>query len=655
MRPFLAALIGLIIASTSLARADERPGEPDHVHKTHAIAMHGEPKYGPDFTHFDYVNPDAPKGGTMRHGVRGTFDSFNAYIPKGNPGAGWAAEHLLVSSGDEPFTEYGLIAETMEWLEDRSWVIFTLRPEARWHDGQPITVDDVIWSFETLKTKGHPFYRFYYGSVASAEQVGARRVKFSFSETGNRELPLIVGQLPVLAKHYWEAEGQDFEKTTLDPPLTSGPYKVVEFEAGRYIEVERVADYWGKDLAVNRGQNNLDRIRYDYFRDDTVIRLALKSGDIDYRNENQAKAWAVDYDVPPVRDGWLKKIEVPHQRPTGMQAFVFNTRRTKFQDRLLRRALTFAFDFEWTNRNIFFDQYTRTESYFSNSELAATGPPEGEELEILERYRGQIPEEVFTTPYWAPSTDGMGWPRENLERAFELFAEAGWVVEDMILVNAETKQPLAFEILLVSQAFERIMLPLVRNLKRLGVDARVRLVDQSQYINRLREFDFDMLIRSWGESESPGNEQRSYWGSEAADSNASRNYAGIKNSVVDELIELLIIAPTRESLVARTRALDRVLLWGHYMIPNWHLRKQRILYWDKFSRPERPARFGTSTDLWWFDPAKAARLEARRRTEAPTAEAEGGGPGLTVTLALLAGLLLAGYFVFRRSLDRPQA
>jgi microcin C transport system substrate-binding protein len=625
------------------------------VHKSHAIAMHGEPKYGPDFTHFDYVNPNAPKGGTMRLGVRGTFDSFNAFIPKGNAFGPWSAESLLVSSGDEPFTKYGLIAETVEWPEDRSWVIFTLRPEARWHDGKPITVEDVIWSFETLKTKGHPGYRFYYGSVASAEQVGERRVKFTFSEKGNLELPLIVGELSILPKHYWEAEDRDFAKTAPEPPLTSGPYRVVKFEAGRFVIGERVKDYWGNDLAVNRGQDNFDRIRYDYFLDETVIRLALKSGDIDFRNENQAKAWAVDYDVPPVRDGFLKKIEVPHQRPTGMQAFVLNTRRAKFQDPRVRRALTFAFDFEWTNRNIFFDQYTRTESYFSNSELAATGLPEGEELEILEGYRGQIPEEVFTTPYWAPSTDGKGWPRENLERAFELLAEAGWVVEDMKLINHETKKQMAFTILLVSAAFERVVLPFVRNLRRLGIDARARLVDSSQYINRLRAFDFDMIIGSWGQSESPGNEQRSYWSSAAADSNASRNYAGIKNPVIDELIERLITAPTRESLVARTRALDRVLLWGHYMIPNWHLRKQRILYWDKFSRPEQPARFGTSTDFWWFDPTKAAQLEARRQTEVPIAEVEGGGPGLTVTLALLAGLLMAGFFVFRRALNRPQA
>ena len=654
MRLILAALIGLTIVLAPSARADPRPGEADHVHKSHAIAMHGEPKYGPDFTHFSYVNPNAPKGGTLRLARLGTFDSFNGNIPKGNAGQGSSMETLLARSFDEPFTLYGLIAESLEWPEDRSWVIFTLRPEARWHDGKPITVDDVIWSFETLKAKGHPFYRFYYSSVAGAEKLGQRRVKFSFSETGNRELPLIVGELTILPKHYWEAEGRDFEKTTLVPPLGSGPYRVTDFEAGRYIITERVEDYWGKDLAVNRGQNNFDRIRYDYFRDATVIRQALKSGDIDYFGENQAKAWAVDYDVPPVREGWLRKVAIPHRNPTGMQAFVFNTRRTVFQDRRVRRALAFAFDFEWTNRNIFFGQYTRSESYFSNSELAATGLPEGEELEILERYRGQVPEAVFTTPYWAPSTDGAGWPRENLARAFELLAEAGWVVEDMVLVNAETKRPMAFEILLVSQAFERVMLPLVRNLKRLGIDARLRLVDQSQYINRLRSFDFDMIVGGWGESESPGNEQREYWSSRAADSAASRNRAGIKDPVVDELIELVITAPTRESLVARTRALDRVLLWGHYVIPNWHLRKQRILYWDKFSRPEQPARFGTSTDFWWFDPAKAARLEARRETEAPSAEVEGGGPGLTVTLALFAGLLLAGYFVFRRALNRPQ-
>jgi microcin C transport system substrate-binding protein len=611
----------------------------------HAIAMHGAPKYGPGFTHFDYVRPDAPKGGTMRLAVNGTFDSFNSFIPRGNPGAGTSIETLLTSSADEPFTEYGLIAESLEVPDDRSWVIFTLRREARWHDGKPITVDDVIWSLQTLKTKGQPFYRFYYGSVVGVEKVGPRRVKFTFSEKGNRELPLIVGQLPILPKHYWET--RDFERTTLEPPLGSGPYRITSFEPGRYIISERVKDYWGKDLAVNKGQDNFERIRYDYYRDDTVIRQALKAGEIDFREENQAKAWALDYDVPAVRNGWLKKEEIRHYSPTGMQAFVYNTRREIFKDWRVRKALSYAFDFEWANKNLFFDQYTRTESYFSNSELAARGLPSGKELEILERYRGRIPEEIFTTPFKAPSTDGSGWPRDNLRTAFTLLEQAGWVVRDMKLVNVRTGKAFEFEILLVSPAFERIVLPFVRNLKRLGIDARVRLVDQSQYINRLRSFDFDMFVAGWGESESPGNEQRSFWTSAAADSPAARNYAGIKNPVIDELVELVIKAPDRESLVARTRALDRVLLSGYYVVPNWHLRMQRILYWDKFSRPQVTPRTGTSISYWWFDETKAARLEVERGAESRVVN-KARTPGLGLTLAGLLGIGVVGFFVLRR-------
>lgn len=618
---------------------------------THALAMHGTPKYAPDFQHFDYVNPNAPKGGTLRFGVQGTFDSFNPFIPKGNVGAGASFETLLTQSADEPFSEYGLIAESIEMPDDRLWVIFTLRPQARWHDGKPITVEDVIWSFNTLKSKGRPSYRFYYASVAAAEKVGSRRVKFTFAEKGNRELPLIVGELPILPKHYWET--RDFEKTTLEPPLGSGPYRITEFEAGRFVTTERVKDYWGKDLPVNRGQNNFDRIRYDYYHDDTSIRIALKAGEIEFRLENQAKAWALDYDVPPVREGWLKKEEVRHFSPTGMQAFAYNTRREIFRDRNVRQALAFAFDFEWTNKNLFFGQYTRTESYFSNSELAATGLPEGKELEILERYRGRIPDEVFATPYRAPSTDGSGWPRENLRQAFALLEEAGWTVGDTRLINVHTGQPFEFEILLVSPAFERIVLPYVRNLKRLGIDARVRLVDQSQYINRLRSFDFDMIVAVWPETESPGNEQRNFWSSAAADLPAGRNYAGIKDPVVDELVELLISAPDRETLVARTRALDRVLLFGYYVVPNWHLQVQRILSWDRFSRPAVTPRSGTSIDYWWFDPVKVARLEAERQAEPQVADGSGRTmPGIGTTLTVIVGLGLAGFFVFRRVWQR---
>ena len=646
-RHLIAVLLPALATSTSLAFSA------DHVRPTavHAIAMHGNVKYGPDFKHFDYVYPDAPKGGSLRLAAQGTFDSFNPYIPKGNPGAGNANETLLTGSADEPFTQYGLIAQTMEVPTDRSWVIFTLRPEARWHDGEPITVEDVIWSLDTLKSKGQPGYRFYFGGVDRAEKVGTRKVKFIFSEKGNRELPLIVGQLPILPKHYWEE--RDFESTTLDPPLGSGPYRITKFEPGRYVLTERVPDYWGADLPVNVGQNNFDRIRYDYYRDATVIRQALKAGDIDFRLENQAKAWALDYDVPATERGWLKKETIRHFSPTGMQAFIYNTRRKLFEDPQVRRALAYAFDFEWTNKNLFFGQYARTESYFSNSELAATGVPEGLELEVLEPHRGQIPAEIFTQAYRAPSADGSGWPRQNLSAAFKLLEKAGWVVRDLKLVNAQTGQAFEFEILLVSPAFERIVLPFVRNLRRLGIDARVRLVDQSQYINRLRSFDFDMIISGWGSSESPGNEQRSYWTSAAAASPAASNYAGVNSPAVDKLVEQLINAPDRESLVARTRALDRVLLFGYYVIPQWHLRTQRVLYWDKFSRPTLTPRNGTSINYWWWDEAKAARLEQQRSEQPQSVDGETGTmPRAGIALGVLAIIGIVGLILFRRRRHR---
>ncbi len=662
MRLATALLITVLLAPAGAPRADATDAPPPYVqvreedgqkvYRARAMAMHGWPKYGPDFKHFDYVNPNAPVAGALRLGVDGTFDSFNPWIAKGNP-AGYDAESLMVSSADEPFTKYGLLAEEIEWPEDRSWVIFHLRPGARWHDGKPVTVDDVIFSLDKLKSEGHPRYRFYYKSIERAEPVGPRSVRFVFSERGNRELPLIAGELSVLPKHYWES--RDFGATTLEPPLTSGPYRIADFEAGRYIVRERVPDYWGADLAVNRGQNNFKEIRIEYYRDATIIREALKSGNLDVRFENQAKAWAKAYDVPPVRRGWLVKEAIEHGRPTGMQAFIFNTRRAIFEDPRVREAIGLAFDFEWTNPALFFGQYDRNYSYFGNSELAATGLPTGEELEILERYRGRIPEAVFTTPFKPPRTDGSGWPRDNLEKAFRLLEAAGWVVRDLQLVNAETGAPFEFEILLRSQAFERIALPYARNLMRLGMDVRVRLVDMSQYINRLRSFDFDMISLGWGQSDSPGNEQRMYWSTAAADAPGAQNYAGIRNPVIDELIELVITAPTRESLVARTRALDRVLLWGHYVVPAWHSRVDRVLFWDKFSRPEVTPKNGTSTDYWWFDAVKAARLDAEEAAHPETLEADGGRtPGVGTTLLVAAGLLIVGFFVIRRALGRPQ-
>ncbi len=598
---FVAGMLAMLLSGLVFAQT----GQPAPA--VHAIAMHGVPKYGPDFKYFDYVNPTAPKGGTLKLARRGTFDSFNVFIDLGNPASTGSIETLLTSSSDEPFTEYGLVAESLEVPEDRSWVIFNLREQARWHDGVPITAEDVVWSFDTLMTKGQGFFRFYYKDVLDVEKLTERKVKFTFGETENRELPLIVGQIPILPKHYWET--RDFSKTTLEPPLGSGPYRIKDFEPGRFIVQERVKDYWGVNLPVNVGLNNFDEIRTDFYRDDTVIRLALKSGDIDFRSENQAKAWASDYNVPAVEEGWLKREFVKHQQPTGMQAFVMNTRRPIFQDKLVRKALDYAFDFEWTNRNLLHGQYTRTESFFSNTELAATGEPVGEELEILERFRSQLPPEVFNRTYSAPQTDGSGAPRENLRMAQKLLAEAGWVVQDLKLVHRETGQKMSIEVLIVSPAFERIILPFQKNLSRLGIDASIRLVDQTQYINRVRSFDFDMIVSGWGQSNSPGNEQRDYWSSIAADREASRNYCGIKDPVIDQLIDLVIQAPTRESLVARTRALDRVLLAGHYVIPQWHIKGDRILYWDKFSRPEKPVRQGTMIGRWWFDAEKAEALD----------------------------------------------
>ncbi|HXV25748.1 MAG TPA: extracellular solute-binding protein [Alphaproteobacteria bacterium] len=585
-------------------------GMAEEVMPRHGIAMHGEPKYGPDFAHFDYVNPDAPKGGTVRLSAIGTYDTLNPYTLRGvsAAGLGYLFETLMVGSQDEAFTEYGLIAETVEVPEDRSWVAFNLRPEARFHDGHPITAEDVIWSFETLRAKGDPFYRAYYASVAKAEVLDERKVKFTFAPGDNHELPLIMGQLPVLPKHYWE--DRDFEKTTLEIPVGSGAYRIERFEPGRSITYVRDPDYWGKDLPVARGFNNFERIHFDYYRDSTVALEAFKAGNVDFRQENNSKLWATAYDGPPVKSGQIVLLTVPHEIPTGMQGFIMNLRRPPFQDPKVRQALAYAFDFEWSNKNLFYGQYTRTDSYFSNSELASRGLPEGEELDILEKFRGRIPEEVFTTPYELPSTDGSGNNRENLRKAAQLLKEAGWSVRDGRLLN-EQGQPFEFEILLSSADFERIAQPFAQSLKRLGIDARVRTVDPAQYQNRMENFDYDMTVEVFPQSLSPGNEQRDFWGSASADIPGGRNTIGIKDPVVDELVDLVISATSRESLVARTRALDRVLLAGHYVIPHWHIRSFRVALWDMFGRPPIFPKYGFAFDAWWVDQEKLAALGRR--------------------------------------------
>jgi microcin C transport system substrate-binding protein len=570
--------------------------------------MYGDLKYVPGFTHFDYVNPDAPKGGKVRLAAIGTFDTLNPFVLKGvaAAGIGQLFDTLTVQSEDEPFAEYGLIAETIETSADRSWVTYTLRPEARFHDGSPITADDVIWTFETLKTKGHPFYRVYYAKVVKAEKLGPRTVKFSFGPGENRELPLIIGQMPVLSRAYWSA--RDFEKTTLEPPLGSGPYQVESIDPGRAVVYRRVKDYWGMNLPVRVGQNNFDRIRYDYYRDTTVALEAFKAGQYDFRQENVAKNWATAYTSAAVTQGLIKKEQIPNQIPTGMQGYVYNTRRSIFQDRRVRQALGYAFDFEWTNKTLFYGAYRRTKSYFSNSELASHGLPDPEELTILAPFRGQVPDEVFTTAYRPPTTDGRGDIRNNLLTALSLLKEAGWIVKDLHLVNARTGEPMQFEILLADPSFERITLPFTKNLERLGIVARVRTVDTAQYQSRLDNFDFDMTVGVWPESLSPGNEQVDNWTSVRANAPGSRNLAGIRDPVVDQLVALVIAAPDRPSLISRSHALDRVLLWGQYVIPHWHLQDFRIAYWDKFDRPRISPPYALGFDTWWVDAQKEARL-----------------------------------------------
>jgi len=581
-----------------------------------SIAMHGDAKYADDFKHFDYVNPAAPKGGTMRTSGFGSFDNLNGFSIKGEAanGLGMIYDSLTTSSADEPFTRYGLLAESMDVPEDRSWVVFHMRKQARWHDGQPLTAEDVVWTFNELTHNETiaPFYRFYYADVDTVQALDPYTVKFTFKPTGNREIALTVGEIPILPKHYWTEVGQDrnLGKSTLVPPLGSGAYKIGKFETGRYISFDRVPDYWGKTLNVNIGLHNFDQHRVEYFRDANVAAEGFKGGAYDFRDENMSKTWATGYDIPAVKNGQIIKEAIPNQKTAPMQGYVFNTRRALFKDARVRQALAYAFDFEWSNRNLFYGQYKRTRSYFGNSILEAKGLPTGEELEILEKYRDQIPPEVFTTEYIPPATKGDGRIRDNLKVADRLLKEAGWEIVGKDRVHNVTGQKFEFEIMLAQPTFERITLPFAKHLSRLGITATVRTVDTAQYIKRGETHDFDMTVLSWGQSLSPGGEQLNYWGAEAADATGSRNHIGIKDPVVDDLIGLIITAPDRKSLEQRTRALDRVLQWGHYVIPHWYADYDRILFWNKYSRPKGALPYGYSTSRWWYDEAKARALNA---------------------------------------------
>lgn len=603
MKSWRGVALGLVLLAASAvpAAADNAGG--------YALSLMGEPKYGPGFTHFDYVNPDAPKGGTLRIPGFGTFDNLNPFIVRGTPavGAGLVFGALTESSSDETFTEYGALAQTITLAPDKTWIEFTLRPEAKFNDGTPVTAEDVVWSFETLRDKGNPVYRNYYADVTSAAVTGERTVRFTFANTTNKELPVIIGQLSVLPKHAFE--GKDFAATTLEPMVGSGPYRVESVEPGRSITYVRVKDWWGANLPVYKGHFNFERIRVDYYRDLNVMFEAFKADAYDYTIERTAKNWATGYDVPAVKDGTLIKEAIPDGDPAGITGFVYNLRRPIFADRRVRQAIAQLLDFEWSNKTLFYGQYRRERSFFTNSELEATGLPGPDELAILEPLRGKVPDEVFTKEFQPPVTDGSGNIRTQLRDALALLKEAGWELKGNTLVNA-AGQPLRFEILSAQTGMDRVVLPFVANLKRVGIDASFRIVDVAQYLNRVNGFDYDMIIGSFPQSLSPGNEQREFWGSKAADEPGSRNVIGIKDPVIDGLVDALIAAPDRKSLIAHARVLDRVLAWNYYLIPYWFDDQTRYAYWSRLAHPAVQPKYNAPliASTWWFDPAKDAKI-----------------------------------------------
>jgi len=575
--------------------------------QTNGIASLGTPQLPPDFPNFPYVNPNAPKGGSITLAAIGSYDSFNPFILRGTAAnilSVW--DTLLRPNADEPAVAYGHLARAITVAPNRLSVTFDLRPEARFQDNTPVTGEVVAWTFRTLRDQGRPFYRAYYGDVSDVEVKSPTRVVFYFKSDENRELALILGEMPILPKHWWD--GRDFTKPLTDPPLGSGPYKVGKFELGRSVTLDRVPDYWGANLPTARGLDNFDHVTTEYFRDATVAFEAFKAGQIDYRQENVAKNWATGYDFPALEKGLVKKEDVAEHLPTGMQGFVMNTRRPMFQDRRVRQALDYAFDFQWMNKNLFYGAYTRTESYFSNSDLASSGLPTEAELKLLEPFADKLPAELFTTEFKLPVTDGSGNNRPQLVQALALMKQAGWEVKDRKLVNAQGQQ-MAFTILLPDPTFERVALPYVQSLDKIGIAANVRTVDPSQYQHLTDDFDFDMTITVFPESDVPGNEQRDFWSCSAAKEQGSQNLAGICDPAVDALTQKIIAANDRTELATATHALDRVLLWNWYVVPNWHTDQIRVAYWNRYARPPQKVRTGIVFNDWWFDKQKAAATD----------------------------------------------
>jgi microcin C transport system substrate-binding protein len=613
----------LIVATILFATGATAQAPTELDNWRHGLSLFGQLKYPPGFRYFDYVKPDAPKGGTVRLSGFGTYDNFNLVIAglKGSQamGVNLIYDTLMASALDEVSTSYGLLAESVRHPDDFSSVTYRLRPNAKWNDGKPVTVEDVIFSFEAFKAN-NPMYSTYYQHVKKVEKTGDHDVTFTFDGPGNRELPMIVGELFVLPKHWYDGvdksgNPRNITSTSLEPPLGSGPYRIKEFVPGRSIIYERVKDYWGKDLPVNIGRDNFDEVRYEYYRDTLVSLEAFKADRIDYRSENSAKNWATAYDFPAVLDNRVVKEEFPIRISGVMQAFVMNTRRAKFADPRVRRAFNYALDFEEMNKQFFFGQYERIASYFEGTELASSGLPSGLEREILETVRDEVPPEVFTTEYKNPVSGNPEAVRANLREATRLLREAGYEVRNQKLVNAKTGEPMSVELLniVTDPNIERLLLFYKPSLERLGITVTVRNVDEAQYENRERNWDYDIIVGSWRESLSPGNEQREYWGSKAADTVGSRNLIGIKNPAIDKLIDRLVFAKNRAELVAATHALDRVLLWNQYLVPQWTYPFVRTARWDRFAHPDKLPEYGMGgfPTVWWWDPDKAAKTGGR--------------------------------------------
>jgi microcin C transport system substrate-binding protein len=603
-RTLLGASAGLLSAPW-VARAQAVPKG------GYGVGVTGLPALPADFQAFPYVNPKAPKGGSVTFSEIGGFDSFNPFIIRGTPAAGanYIWDTLLRPSSDEAAVAYGLLAETVQIAPDHSSVTFTLRPEAKFADGSPVLPSDVVWSFRTFCTKGQPFYQQYYAAVSSAEVLGDRQVVFELRPGTPREMPLILGQLSVLPQAWWK--GRDFTAPLIDAPIGSGPYKVEASALNRSVSYRRRQDYWAADLPLCRGFYNFDRITYEYFGDPAVAMEAFKAGDIDFRDENIAKNWATGYGFPAVQKGLVKKAVFNDRLPVGMQGFGMNTRRAVFSDSRVRQAVALAYDFEWQNKVLFYDGYKRSQSYFSNSDLACSGIPSGAELALLEPFRSELPPDLFTKPFTLPVNDGSGNNRPELIKALHLLEQAGWTVQDRQMKNA-AGEPLAFEILLNDPSFERVTLPYAQDLKRLGIEVSARVIDPSQYQERMNNFDYDMTVVLFPESDVPGSEQRDYWTSAAAKLAGSNNLMGVSSPVVDALITKVIAATDATELYTATHALDRVLLWGWYVVPQFYLGAYRLAFWNVFGYPTQPMRAGFDINSWWIDETLARATDLQR-------------------------------------------